>query len=334
MVAYLVAAALSFTVLNYWALESKLRNRSFSLKFKELFTKSFIILALIYTSSNAYNNSLGMEQYSYRYGNYMPHLSIFTRNPVGQKILEIAYNLLPSRTRQYALMVADESVKAFEIKAKLSHDLLCKGENNYQCFEQAYRIINERAPMTVTGNILMVAVGALIAFKEKEQRTQEAMTSYNENLKEQILIDSALRISEVTLQAQNSLLKGGNIRTIWNNFPIQKPDALASAQPEEFLKSLSKNQAEMLLLENVENQIIRKFFKTSGQKLSKILASLDKQNFCQGSCKEQVKSYLELLEHNQQQCDRLVTSFEVDYQKHFPLAGRFVSSAMDDLSKN
>ncbi len=317
-------STLIFTGLNYWSLKGSIPGYSFRPRFAHLFKKTFIIFGFIFGGSALYNDYLGINQFRYRYGNYMPYASLLTKNSMGQKLLKAAYSLTPTYSMQYSLMIAEESSKAFIIKNRISEGKLCETINAYDCFHKVYETINKNAPMTITGNTLMVAVGALITFKEKKKIDRELEIDPNPSRKNKNLTESSLRISNISLQAQNALLRGGMLRDQWREIPAKEQTL--------DLEKYSYHEREMLLIENVENQILKKFFKVSTKKITNILTALkSKKDICDQDCQLRVQSQLDLLMRNKKESDERISYVDIDYQEYFPLTGRFLPKVENSL---
>lgn len=315
----LFISTLLFSLLSYPTLKKYLKGKSFLPKFRTLYISALLSFALIYSSSAIYNHHLGINQYTYRYGNYMPYLSIFTRHKVGQAILEAGYKLIPSSTLHYSLLAIEDSLKIFEIKAKVSHDQLCQQRDHYQCSYKIFHLINEKVPMTITGNILMAAANALFIFKDQNKNIKKVK---NENKKKELIIESAQQLIQSTLEAQNAMLGGGRVRNLWDDFPAgKKIDDLA----------INSREIDMLLIENFENEISRKFFDVSSKKTSSMLKNIQRSKNCGKECQQYSQDALDNLILNQQLCNQNLVAENIDYKKYFPIYGRYLSNIADEM---
>ncbi|MEC7275799.1 MAG: hypothetical protein VXV96_05720 [Bdellovibrionota bacterium] len=293
---------------------------------------------LLYCGSHFYNSYLGAKQFHYKYGNLAPHLSLLVKNPIGQKSFQLAYRLFPNLSGELSLHIAEESAKIFWLKRLITQEesSLCGFLNRYQCFEKTLESIQQHSPLGQTRSILATATGALIIFKEKEKLTKK-------NQKEEVLKDSVFRLVRMTLLAQRSLHKEGRLKNLLPGFPAAEIADLGPKRIEEakrhqyplqyFLEQQFPSPVrEALLLENAENLILVKYFKTSHEKLSHALTKLKEMKYCDEFCQKRILYYQEKLDQNYSSLVRQkgLTYVTMSYEEHFPLIGGFFDRSFKD----
>ncbi len=302
----------------YWIFKKYFKKKSFSQRFMSMFKVSLISLCVIYLSSYFYDNLLGQERFMYRYGNYAPKFSIIFKNKIGQKLLKASYNLIPFVSTHYTLLIAEEALRVFTIKNELENPSSCAGKNQYNCFEDLYQELSKRSPLMVSGNIMMVANGALSTFKLKKKARN----------KKERFIDPVFQLSQTTLLAQESMLSGGRMRYIFPTFPLSQIRGIEKKVLErlrtggykeaDFKEAgLSPRVAEYMLLENMENDIIHKFFEQSSKKISNLLTKLKENEICKEKCIQKADDYLFALEDNKRRLKLLdnIEYVEIDKKR-------------------
>lgn len=333
-----VVSTVAIGPLLYWIVAKWFKERDFWQRYFSFSKIALGVVTLLYCGSHFYNSYLGAKQFHYKYGNLAPHLSLLVKNPIGQKSFQLAYRLFPNLSGELSLHIAEESAKIFWLKRLITQEesSLCGFLNRYQCFEKTLESIQQHSPLGQTGSILATATGALIIFKEKEKLTKKTQ-------KEEVLKDSVFRLVRMTLLAQRSLHKEGRLKNLLPGFPAAEIADLGPKRIEEakrhqyslqyFLEQQFPSPVrEALLLENAENLILVKYFKTSHEKLSHALTKLKEMKYCDEFCQKRILHYQEKLDQNYSSLVRQkgLTYVTMSYEEHFPLIGGFFDRSFKD----
>ncbi len=272
---------------------------------------SFLIAALLQTLTNLQDSAQGPKRYAYHFGFSLGPYRILTQNDFVQTILKGVVSVFPYPT-QYLFFIVEDGSRVFKIK----HDFdkkgfekeICNKKDRFECFKSIFKMTNSKAAFNNTGCILMTAVGATIIFSDKKKDDVKS------------IIESTLRVIDLSLMINNSIRNESQIENILPDFPITQfhliptkdkkklnslelakrvglKDFLIGFDLSEFSLSTNKNIAEAYLLKRIENEIIDKFNMSINQKIKNLkenlLGKLTSKNVTSKLSKDEISKFKE-----------------------------------------
>lgn len=208
---------------------------------------SLVFTILCFSSSHLMNSWRGVGQFNYRYGNGAGAFQVFTQNAVAQKMIGFLINQLPV-SGGYIILTAEDASRVWGVKEYLSGDSYsyCRDQTGYKCFMDVYDVIEARAPLTITGIVLMTAVGAF-----KIHESKKYITKSEDQLLGLKLVDMMVR------QCRDSATRS-RIDQVMNDFPLSDVNKLSSDDKKKLLEKIEeaeRKNSDLLYVKNIASTI-------------------------------------------------------------------------------
>ena len=248
---------------------------------------SFVLLGM-WSLSEWRNYALKEKQFCYRVGNGLGPIEILVKNEALQFVLKRVLDVLPYST-QYIIYTAEDASRVFKLKIKISDpkwvERTCPKSSKYECLKNIYNQIQKDAPLTVSGNILVVAVAATTIHKVKDENLEgnKDKASFEATLKiiefSKLVLDSSkkyskleniLLISNKEMGQLSPQLKEKIVSSLKSPSPI---DMIFSLKKDPAFEKMDERMIEGYLLKNVEEELTQKFEKNLTEKIKSIKGS-------------------------------------------------------------
>lgn len=289
-----------------------------SWKNKKVFLVSILLFALIITSLRAItyysDKRLGIKQFNYLLANCFEISRGVLRNDFFSKKFDQVSAILPFSYR-YLLVTMGDGCRVLRIKDNLYDDdkrkNICPGESKAECFKKIITSTGQKEAYTITGNVLLVAVGAVSVFDEKKQYDLQDHPLLTDDIRRRNRDVAVFRLSielfDVLSLVETTYSDEKSILLIFPDFPSDEialiPDEVkekirttmdkdtesknddelwrmlfgAKTKYHDFINGVSSRTIEAYLLMLMNNSISAKLNKVSCESLSKIVEELGRK---------------------------------------------------------